>query len=710
MLEPPVSYQAPVSLWYRGPEFAFAVPEGDLEALIWVLKRLNYWNGANCLIIPIRKDGRTWPGILDLLDAHPVEVCWVHESVSGEAADRARTKLGDGIRQWSDLHEGFDDYELHPLHLQSPPGTIPAPELREPVFESKRLQRIGLAVWGCIPDAQRSDYEERFAIGQAMGSDAHIAMLEGQLDQSSPVEQSIKLIENYGPISLGRSVYVFDRGSFGELVEFWNLRSRARDVGGKALFYGIAKESLVRPESLLPLRRKIRDDNWMVQTPDIGLCNIGDKEKARAALEEIGFEKLQETGLSRSIGRGRSSKSLSFGFFGPSIRGPFKRGAVVSDQLTVTEGGGRFRPSRPPEFPRTGQYIRFIVENLPLAMPPNDFGAGKVISNAITSREGLLLKTHDWIGDGYLEFSIPDAWQALVDWAADRGAEAALSSDGRYGLALLERLESLEDIRVLADGTAISVLEALAPVSRKKLAQRLVAEAKEKADEELSEAQLVELLAKQAMFLELRARSAEEISSAAKVSKQAVLAPLAELVSGGFVSRGAAVRCPTCGHKDVITLDEQDERLRCRACRARFLLPVLDSSKERERPPVYRLDGLMAWVMDQDLLPVMLCLRSLLGRSGKPKGVWPGVRFKGPGDRDCEYDLVLSNGATVWVAECKLRASGLSDLELDRLIEFCRRFDSVPVIAAPNGGFAASQRSSIEAVGGLALEADDLLA
>lgn len=148
----------------------------------------------------------------------------------------------------------------------------------------------------------------------------------------------------------------------------------------------------------------------------------------------------------------------------------------------------------------------------------------------------------------------------------------------------------------------------------------------------------------------------------------------------------------------------------CRACRDPFLLPVLDPSGERETPPVYRLDGLMAWVMDQDLLPVMLCLRALLERAPVPRGIWPGVEFKYPAGQDCEQDLVLSNGSTVWIAECKSRAEKLSTKEALALVEFCKEFEAVPVIAAPKGSFSARAREVVEDARGLCLGADALLA
>lgn len=74
MFEPPATYQVGLTFYYRGPEWAIAVRQGDMKALTWAFERCSqFWNGASTLIIPVRSDGRTWPVISDYLDDRPVE-------------------------------------------------------------------------------------------------------------------------------------------------------------------------------------------------------------------------------------------------------------------------------------------------------------------------------------------------------------------------------------------------------------------------------------------------------------------------------------------------------------------------------------------------------------------------------------------------------------------------------------------------------------
>jgi hypothetical protein len=710
VLDPPSTYQAALSIWYRGPEWAFAVPEGDLDALTWVLERVNFWNGGNSLIIPVRSDGRTWRSMSQFLDVHPVERCYVHESVSEPAASRLAKTLDVGVRQWTSAWDGFDEHELHPLLLQPDvPAATTAPELRVPKFSSQRLRRIALAAWGHLAEEDRAEYEARFDLKEASGRvDAHAALLEGQLNQRSPIEQSTRMIEHYGPLALGRSLYVFTRGSFAELVEFWNLRSRTRDAGHRQLLIGITKEALGQPAALAALPDYIRNDEFFSQTPDIGAMAYKDPDLARAALSEIGFEEHTGNRVSRSLGRGRGGRDLSFGFFAPHLPGPIKRGAIVSDQITITNGRASFRPERPSDLPQTGHHIRVALEGLNLPMPVTAPGAGALIENAYPSREGVTIETNAWIGSGYLNLEIPDADAALTHWANATGESVELSAAGRYGQALLDRLGDLNGLNVLADKKAVAVLTALAPTSRKKLAQRVVAEAKKQTGQDLDEGLLAELLGDRAEYLELQARPASEIASEAGTSKKEVLPVLSALVEAGFVVRGMGVRCPTCGYRQVVLLDGQKERLRCHACHAEFLLPVLDEGQQHERPPVYRLDGLMGRAMDQDLLPVLLALRTLIKKFGPPRAVWPGLEFRN-GEKSSEQDLLVSSGEDVWVAECKLRGEGLADGQLQGLLRFADAHDATPVIAALHGNFSGPQTASVQEKEGLVLQGNDLL-
>lgn len=190
MFEMPETFQAGITSWFRGPERAFAVRQGDLSALEDVAQRCcDIWNGANSLIIPVRSNGSTWPTIDNCLDSGPVEDCLVHDAVSEEAVRRLSRRLGSRVRQWVRLRDDVDERELHPLLLQPSYQRDANPVvLRVPRFQQRRLHRIALICWGRIRAEDRDDYGTAFRLEDVRGPAAHAAMLDGQLDQLAPLE------------------------------------------------------------------------------------------------------------------------------------------------------------------------------------------------------------------------------------------------------------------------------------------------------------------------------------------------------------------------------------------------------------------------------------------------------------------------------------------------------------------------------------------
>jgi hypothetical protein len=713
MFEPRASHQAGLTFFYRGPEWAIAVRQGDLGALTWAMERCSrFWNGAGTLIIPVRADGRTRSDIADHLDTRPVEACFFHDSVPEHARSALARKLGrTAVRQWTGAWDGFDEYELPPLLLQPLPSErIGRRSLRIPQFESRRMKRICLAAWGHIAKEDEPDYRQYFDVGGVRSiRHCHTAMLAGQLEGTSPVEQSVALIGSYGPTAVGRSLFVFEKGSFDELVGFWNLRSRMRDVGNRPMVFGVARESLEDPELLRSLGEFIAADNFYSQKPDIGIL-ADNKDLARSALASLGFEADTGHQVNRRVGGGRDERPLSFGFFGPASGGQVRRGAIVHDQVTITAGEISLRPPRPTALPQSGHYVRVGIGGLPLPMPLADPTAARVTPNGYASPEGLTIKTNTWIGQGYLKLAVPHAWEALKGWAEAREETVELSRPGSYGQALLDRLVDLCALDALAGESPVAVLEALTSLSRSKLAQKVVEEARKRTSVKLSERALADLLAEEAHFLELRARTANDIAAEAKMRRPEILPALGSLVEAGFVVRGATTRCPRCRIADVRLLDEQSETVRCRACGHEYLLPVLDEDGRTERPPVYRLDGLMARAMDQDLLPVLLTLRACSPADPSTvRAAWLGLEFRSAGsEKPKELDLLTFDGNAVTVAECKASAS-IHDRQLRDLLDLAARYEARPVIAALAGKFKAAHRNAVIERGGAVFERSDLL-
>jgi len=138
------------------------------------------------------------------------------------------------------------------------------------------------------------------------------------------------------------------------------------------------------------------------------------------------------------------------------------------------------------------------------------------------------------------------------------------------------------------------------------------------------------------------------------------------------------------------------------------MLPLADPDGRREAGTRFRLDGLMARAMDQDLLPVLLALRSICRFfDGYAFSAWPGVELT-CAERAVDVDL-LAHGPWTACFEVKSSAASLATEQLDKLITLSKRLDARPCIAALTGNFAEHHVAEVRQRGGLVLEREELL-
>lgn len=147
----------------------------------------------------------------------------------------------------------------------------------------------------------------------------------------------------------------------------------------------------------------------------------------------------------------------------------------------------------------------------------------------------------------------------------------------------------------------------------------------------------------------------------------------------------------------------------CRACRETFVLPIIDAGSN-EPPTTYQLDGLMARIMDQDILPVLLTLRAFRRKLGMPDlfFCWPGVEFQRGAD-EVETDLLVSAGDQVYVSEVKSTADNLDQEQLNALLALAEGTGARPVIGGLNGSFDPTIAAAVESAGGHVFERAELL-
>jgi hypothetical protein len=306
-----------------------------------------------------------------------------------------------------------------------------------------------------------------------------------------------------------------------------------------------------------------------------------------------------------------------------------------------------------------------------------------------------------------LPVRLPSAAEALVDYLSPHQLRGVLSQAGRYTQALLRRLGDPQRLEAMASDEAIAILDDLTPQSAKKLAQHIRREVIERNGgiATLTDEALEEIVGRQELFLELPAKTLNELVSDTSLPKRDLAAALAQLVAAGLIVRGAALRCPHCAYPDFFLLGELNEDLSCRGCRLTFGLPVVDRSGRNEQPLHYRLDGLMAQAMDQDLAPVLLLVRRFA--ASNPRALyWPGLDlFRGEArEPEIELDLLHASKGEVLIGECKRRADALTTEEVERRVTLALELGARPMFAALDGKFIPEVRHAVAAAGGYLLD------
>jgi hypothetical protein len=697
----------------RGPEWGFAVPQGNLTALTEVMSLCSeFWNGIGSLIIPVRADGRI-PSYVDWsLGIRAVEQVFTHSSLTERAKKIIDRRFTSGR-----IYDRLADDEIHPLFL-SLSGRPPSErKICVPMPESKRSARIALACWGAIREEDIEAWRERYEVDEASGAELPRQLLESQIEGRSPLQLSARYmsaIEQHGGFDRPPVLYGIGAGTFDELVLFWNLRSRLADRLGMTPMLGIPRE-LISAEGIAPVLgwlEKLSHGSYC--KPDVLLFGRDPElSKLKAALRHHDFREAPDDGSIKhsfpNPPKGREVREYRASF---ALGGPMRRGTQASSLVTFSGRRAILDLPKPEGVKLPFGYVRLSIRGFPLPLPMNAVTAGELIAWSDSTQDGLQVKTNSGPDSWRWDLTLPTEREALEQWGSAFGYRIEPSQPGRFGQALLNRLDQFERLDALADEVGLEILSELAPRSTKKLAQRIGGEIERRslAEAAINEELLVELLRQQGLSLQIEAKTLHTMASVIGVQEAKLLRPLSNLVEAGLVRRGTQIICQSCNFAQTFALSECDEWVRCRTCGQRLANPV--ALGDEEYPRSYFLDGLAAQLVEQDLLPVILALRR--ARIATPEGesffAWPGLLFKDDAGKTTDGDLVVSNGQRVWIYECKSRAEGLGEEQTQRLLALCTKVGAHPRLAALRGCFAENVARAVTEAGGDVLGRTDLLA
>ena len=700
------------TFYAHGPERAYVIPNGDFDAFEECVGFASeVWNGAGGIVLIATEDGTLLPSCERHIERRFLDEAWLHPALS-EGAVRQLNERGDlPIRDWDDAFVFPDPHPVDLLNIS--PGNAEW-QMTIPRFSAPGLAHVAAAAWGRISNSHLwSDY---FDLGVIDDANAFMSLLGGQLgiNSFSPLYVSQLCMRVFG--QLGRSqprpvLWIFeDEPSLEDLARFWNLRSGADAKNNLASVIALPASALIEPKQLDAIGHWARATDTTLTPAVIVNADPDRHEQIEQVLNELGIARDLDAIEQAADGADRAAWP-SWVAREPDLSGPIVRGAFDTVDYQVRDGGAYLTLPKPRSLPWRGG-ARLVICDVPTPLPLTPSMAREIFIGGYAHPRGLGVN----MGTGSpwsIDLNVPSEAEALGFWAADHGYQPFEPPPGRDARALLVRLGRLDRLDSLIDEAQLEILVKLAPLAREQFVRRLSREfAPEGAVDQLAN-ELRGRLRNEGLLVSANGLSVEQLKSKLpEYSKPTIVEGLAALIGAGFVLRGRNVRCPRCHFDEFLALVELDEFIRCRGCRLRYLLPVA-TTNHGESPTAYRVDGLMARVLERHVLPVILTLRAL--RSPKHAGqglrhAWPGMIFSKEGQRDTDVDLLLSDGHRVLAAECKLDARSLELDQTERLLAFAKDVDAQPIIGALNGNFAEEVERPITDAGGLVLMRQDLLA
>jgi len=290
---------------------------------------------------------------------------------------RARCAVANRFESVASLHQRLARHEIHPLFFAVNNSPEAISTLWRPVFKAERLQRIAKAVWGHIDDEDLAEWRSRFTIVDAEGLPALRHMVANQLSGSTPLQlggRYMNSFEQAGGFDGWRHLFVFERGSFDELVYFWNLRSRMSAWNGERAIAAITTD-LLKTEELAAIRR------W-AEAPNAGsyfkpdLCLAGPEramEPTKKVLKKLGFKrtklpgKFQHSFPDPPAGR----EQLEYTEYPLGVGGPMKRGVTSTSLVTISSKHAYLALPKPTDPKLPFGYVRLTIRGLPLPLPLN---------------------------------------------------------------------------------------------------------------------------------------------------------------------------------------------------------------------------------------------------------------------------------------------------------------------------------------------------
>lgn len=642
---------------YRPARRAFSLAATDAEGLADVVRYCSaVWGGVTDVILIEQELGKLDGNAELLLASTDPDQIYVVGSDQHDRAAALRSQLNADFRAAREL--AYHDWAPPPGVRNQAKAIVPTEIWRAVVAGDPRPSRLS---W---PDAEMEP--------AAPAAKPPHELLRDTLTQSTWLDETTNRLvvdeSDYGdnvPLTLVAQERPDDVAAF---AYFWNIRALQRPLLLRVLLIPL----WIAPEELTQLRADIArfiEGFWSWSEPE--MLFVG-RYLDDASIDErgtaLGLVRYDGERITTHMGRPRPPGPLRYVRVVPSLPTRQRlRGERTEDYPFQVGTETRLRID-PQDAARglAGSIALDLTGFSPLVMPPRPSLARLVHPNARVSREGIR-----WVGNftarSELPIHIPTHAEIIRTLLRDVGLSFGVSSAGNAAERLLRFADGLDGVEVLRTDAALAVLKALAPEREKRILQQLKA-----IGQDPSEYRDVHVVVpRQSMSL-------ADLASRSGSAAEALWPTVAELTQRRVVFAGFDIVCAHCGTEEWRAIDDVDQVLTCVGCREQIGLSASMRAGQREPQWSYTLNSAVAWPLEQDVLPVVFAVQTLVRHAKDASHFSIGVLTEGPNGP--EVDAVITVDRDVFVVEGKTGAN-LTEDDVLKTTELATRLGGTAVFA-----------------------------
>ncbi|MCC6606261.1 MAG: hypothetical protein IT327_23845 [Anaerolineae bacterium] len=288
-----------------------------------------------------------------------------------------------------------------------------------------------------------------------------------------------------------------------------------------------------------------------------------------------------------------------------------------------------------------------------------------------TSRTGLSFLIFGNESQKYITFALPTPWEMLETFAGIAGFSIELSDKGIIGERLIKLLGDVKNLWLLSGKSVFNLFDQLAELDQakefKSRLRNLLAERGTENPDNVIE-QILQTIASD--YHQRVTKQYSAMDNLLEFERDTAKKFIKWLIERHLIFRGVDLKCPVCGTKQWLYIDNMHSTMQCIGCQESVNIPVRVDVIHWQ----YRINTLYAKAHEQGLIPHLLTLNHCIQQERtKIQGLFPGIKLKANEGvqlpiSNMEVDIAWIEDGELVIGECKTHFRELLPEEVNRYL------------------------------------------